>query len=40
MIVAAMIGVTAGMLFARNYGVYCECVFSLMANRVATVAIV
>ncbi len=40
MIVAAMIGVTAGMFFARDYGVYCERVFSLMANRVATVAIV
>ena len=40
MIVCAMIGVTTGMFFARDYGVYCERVFSLMANRVATVAIV
>ncbi len=40
MIVAAMVGITAGMFFARDYGTYCERLFSLMANRVATVAIV
>ena len=40
MIIAAMVGVTMGMFFARDYGIYCERVFSLMANRVATVAIV
>lgn len=40
MIVAAMLGISLGMLFARNLGDYSERVFSLMANRVATVAVV
>lgn len=40
MIVAAMLGISLGMLLARNLGDYSERVFSLMANRVATVAVV
>ena len=38
MIVAAMIGISIGMLLARGAGAYNELIFSLMANRVATVA--
>jgi len=40
MISAAMLGIALGMLFVRNIGDYGEQVFSLMANRVATVAVV
>lgn len=40
MIVGAMLGISAGMLFARDISAYCESVFSLMANRTAAVAIV
>lgn len=40
MIVAAMAGISLGMLFARDVTRYSEQVFSLMANRVATVAVV
>lgn len=40
MIVAAMIGISIGMLLARGAGAYNELIFSLMANRVATVAVV
>ena len=39
MIIAAMVGISTGLFLARDYSVYCERVFSLMANRVATVAI-
>ncbi len=40
MIVAAMIGISVGMPLATSVASYNEHVFSLMANRVATVAIV
>ena len=40
MIMAAMLGISAGMFFARDVAEYSERVFSLMANRVATVAVV
>jgi Na+/H+ antiporter NhaC len=40
MIIAAMVGISIGLFLARDYSMYCERVFSLMANRVATVAIV
>ncbi len=40
MIIAAMLGISIGMIFARNFAEYSEQVFSLMANRIATVAIV
>lgn len=40
MIIAAMLGISIGMILARNFAEYSERVFSLMANRIATVAIV
>lgn len=40
MIVAAMAGISLGMLFAKNMAGYSERIFSLMANRVSTVAVV
>lgn len=40
MILASMLGISVGMLFARDVAAYSERVFSLMANRVATVAVV
>jgi len=40
MIVVAMLAISAGMVFARNPGAYSEQIFSLMANRTATVAVV
>ncbi len=40
MIMAAILGISLGLVFARNLGAYTECVFTLMANRTATVAIV
>ena len=40
MIMAAMAGISLGMVAARNAAVYTERVFALMANRTATVAIV
>jgi Na+/H+ antiporter NhaC len=40
MILAAMLGISAGMFFARDVAAYSERTFSLMANRVATVAVV
>lgn len=40
MILAAMLGISVGMVFARNVAEYSERVFSLMANRIATVAVV
>ena len=40
MILAAMAGLSAGMFFSKNFAAYSERVFSLMANRVAAVAIV
>ena len=40
MIVGAMIGISVGMVFVRNVALYSERVFTLMANRVATVAVV
>ena len=40
MIVAAQLGISLGMLPARSIAQYSERVFSLMANRIATVAIV
>ena len=40
MILAAMLGISLGMLLARNVAEYSEAVFSLMANRIATVAVV
>ena len=40
MIIGAMLGLSLGMLFARDMAHYSELVFSLMANRVATVAVV
>jgi len=40
MILAAMAGISLGLLLARRPGVYTERVFALMADRTATVAIV
>ncbi|HUU27249.1 MAG TPA: Na+/H+ antiporter NhaC family protein [archaeon] len=40
MIVAAMLGIALGMLFVHNVTEYSERVFSLMANRIAAVAVV
>jgi Na+/H+ antiporter NhaC len=40
MIVLAMLGISLGMGFSRNVREYSERIFSLMANRVATVAVV
>lgn len=40
MIVAAMVGISLGMIFSRNVAAYSERIFTLMANRTATVAIV
>ncbi|MCK4772363.1 MAG: Na+/H+ antiporter NhaC family protein [Candidatus Latescibacteria bacterium] len=40
MIIAAMVGISAGMFFSRDFAAYSEKVFSLMANRIATVAVV
>lgn len=40
MIMASMLGISIGMLFARNVADYSEQVFTLMANRIATVAVV
>jgi len=40
MILAAMAGISLGLLFARNMAEYSESAFSLMANRIATVAVV
>ena len=40
MIIAAMIGISLGMVAAHNMWEYSERVFSLMANRIATVAVV
>ncbi|MFQ5824714.1 MAG: Na+/H+ antiporter NhaC family protein [bacterium] len=40
MIMAAMLGISVGMIFARDIAGYSERVFSLMANRIATVAVV
>lgn len=40
MIIGAMLGISLGMLFVRDVAHYGERVFTLMANRVATVAVV
>lgn len=40
MILATMVGLSLGLLVARNPAAYSERVFSLMANRTATVAVV
>jgi len=40
MIIGAMIGLSLGMLFVTNVALYSERIFSLMANRTATVAVV
>ena len=40
MIIATMLGISVGMVFAKDMAEYSERVFSLMANRVATVAVV
>lgn len=40
MIIACMVGISAGMLLAKDVAHYSERIFSLMANRVATVAVV
>ncbi|MEA2062635.1 MAG: Na+/H+ antiporter NhaC family protein [Gemmatimonadota bacterium] len=40
MIIAAMVGISLGMLAARSMWEYSERIFSLMANRIATVAVV
>lgn len=40
MIIAAMFGLSLGMLLAKDVAEYSERVFTLMANRIATVAIV
>lgn len=40
MIMAAMLGISVGMLFSKNMADYSEQVFTLMANRTATVAVV
>ncbi len=40
MILAAMLGLSVGLLFSRNMAGYSERVFSLMANRTAAVAVV
>ncbi len=40
MILAVMLGLSLGMLFAKNFAHYSERIFTLMANRTATVAVV
>ncbi len=40
MIMVAMLGISAGMVFSRNMAEFSETVFTLMANRIATVAVV
>lgn len=40
MIIAAMAGISVGMFFSRDLADYSERIFSLMANRIATVAVV
>ena len=40
MIIGAMIGLSLGMLFVTNVAAYSERIFTLMANRTATVAVV
>ncbi|MEE9466268.1 MAG: Na+/H+ antiporter NhaC family protein [Candidatus Neomarinimicrobiota bacterium] len=40
MILASMVGISVGMMFAKNVAKYNEELFSLMANRIATVAVV
>ena len=40
MIIASMLGISAGMLVAKDIAQYGDAVFSLMANRTATVAVV
>ncbi|RMG55174.1 MAG: hypothetical protein D6723_03255 [Acidobacteria bacterium] len=40
MIIAAMVGLSVGLMFSRDMATYSERVFSLMANRTATVAVV
>jgi Na+/H+ antiporter NhaC len=40
MILAAMLGISCGMFLARDVAAYSEHTFTLMANRVATVAVV
>ncbi len=40
MIIAAMVGISVGMILSKDVANYSERVFSLMANRTATVAIV
>ena len=40
MIIASMAGISAAMLLARDVRAYCERIFGLMANRIATVAVV
>ena len=39
-ILAAMLGISLGLLFARDTAAYTDRVFSLMANRTAAVAVV
>ena len=40
MILAAMLGLSLGMLFVKNFADYSERIFTLMANRTAAVAVV
>ena len=40
MIIGAMLGISLGMLFVRNIRHYSERIFTLMANRIAAVAVV
>ncbi|MHC4431467.1 MAG: hypothetical protein ACYTBS_06465, partial [Planctomycetota bacterium] len=40
MIIASMLGISAGMLVAKDIAKYGDAVFSLMANRTGTVAVV
>jgi Na+/H+ antiporter NhaC len=40
MIIATMLGISLAMIFAHNVAEYSESVFSLMANRIGTVAVV
>ncbi|MBN2290524.1 MAG: Na+/H+ antiporter NhaC family protein [Candidatus Glassbacteria bacterium] len=40
MVLAAMLGISLGMIFVRSAAEYSERVFSLMANRIGTVAVV
>ena len=40
MIMAAMLGLSVGMIFTHDVAAYSERIFSLMANRIATVAVV